>query len=264
MCAAPPLQDEALVYYLVCVGAATLARVMPDRRVHRGPHPEDHRLFAPACVPALRAATFDLSWLLSRRYALPSALKVVGDRYQLTARQRSAVQRAACSEPQVSARKARELGASALRGQTLCVDGFNVLTTLEVALSGGVLLIGRDGAMRDIAGVHGSYRRVEETAGALDLLAHLTVEWGVARCEIYLDQPVSNSGRLRALIEQRQLPFVVHVVQNPDSVLMQSEHIVASADGQILDAPVRWFNLARACVAQALPRANSIDLSQAP
>ncbi|HTU63532.1 MAG TPA: DUF434 domain-containing protein, partial [Polyangiales bacterium] len=152
-------------------------------------------------MPALRAATSDLSWLLERSYAFPSALKVVGDRYQLTARQRSAVQRAACPDSRVSARKARQLPASALRGEALRVDGFNVLTTLEVALSGGVLLIGRDGAMRDIAGVHGSYRRVEETEGALDLLAHLTVEWGVACCEIYLDQPVSNSGRLRAFIE---------------------------------------------------------------
>jgi len=237
---------------------------MPDRRVHRGPHPEDHKLFAAACVPALRAATHDLSWLLSRSYALPSALKVVGDRYQLTARQRSAVVRAACAEQRAEGRKARQLHVSALRGETLCIDGFNVLTTLEVALSGGVLLIGLDGAMRDIAGVHGSYRRVEETQGALDLLAHLTVEWGIARCEIYLDQPVSNSGRLRAFIEQHSWPFVVHVVPSPDSVLMQSGHIVASADGQILDAPVRWFNLARECVERALPHANSIDLSQPP
>jgi hypothetical protein len=237
---------------------------MPDRRVHRGPHPEDHKLFAPACVPTLRAATCDLSWLFGRGYAVPSALKLVGDRYQLTERQRSAVLRASCPDSRVSARQARQLPASALRSQNLHVDGFNVLTTLEVALSGGVLLIGRDGAMRDIAGVHGSYRRVEETRAALGLLAHLIVEWGVACCEFYLDQPVSNSGRLRAFIEQCQLPFVVHVVQNPDSVLMQSGQIVASADGQILDAPVRWFNLARECVARALPHANSIDLSQPP
>ena len=29
---------------------------MPDRREHRGPHPEDRRLFAPAVWPVLRAA----------------------------------------------------------------------------------------------------------------------------------------------------------------------------------------------------------------
>jgi hypothetical protein len=238
---------------------------MPDRRVHRGPHPEDHKLFAPACVPRLRDATHDLSWLLERSYAVPSALKVVGDRYQLTARQRSAVLRAACPDSLVSARLARQLQVHELRGQILAIDGFNVLTTLEVALSGGVLLICRDGVMRDIAGVHGSYRRVEETRPAIELLGQLTVECGITHCEIYLDQPVSNSGRLRAFLEEhavaRQLPFTVHVVSNPDSVLMVSEHVVASADGQILNAPVRWCNLARACVTRALPGANSIDLS---
>jgi hypothetical protein len=141
-----------------------------------------------------------------------------------------------------------------------------VLTTLEVALSGGVLLIGRDGAMRDVAGVHGSYRSVEETSGALEALASWTSEWGVAACDFYFDQPVSNSGRLRARVLEtasaRALPWHAHVVPNPDTVLMRcTTALVASADAQILDAEVRWFNLAREIVARALPTANIIDLS---
>ena len=71
---------------------------MPDTRRHRGPHPEDAELFAPASWPALRAATTDLSWLLSRGYAEPSSLKLVGDCFQLTERQRTAVMRSACSD----------------------------------------------------------------------------------------------------------------------------------------------------------------------
>ena len=74
---------------------------MPDHRTHRGPHPEDAGLFAPAAGPGLRAATADLSWLLSRGYASPSAMKIVGDRYALDARQRMAVMR--CSSPARSA-----------------------------------------------------------------------------------------------------------------------------------------------------------------
>ncbi len=58
---------------------------MPDRRKHRGPHPEDRRLFAPEALPRLRAAAGDLSWLLSRGYAPESSLKLVGDRYALAA-----------------------------------------------------------------------------------------------------------------------------------------------------------------------------------
>ena len=37
---------------------------MPDKRHHRGPHPADAELFAPAAVPRLRDAVADLSWLL--------------------------------------------------------------------------------------------------------------------------------------------------------------------------------------------------------
>ncbi len=71
---------------------------MPDQRQHRGPHPEDTQLFAPEYWPRLREATRDLSWLLSRGYASPSALKLVGDRYSLNVRQRIAVARCACGE----------------------------------------------------------------------------------------------------------------------------------------------------------------------
>ena len=38
---------------------------VPDTRKHRGPHPEDARLFADAMLPRLRAAVADLSWLLT-------------------------------------------------------------------------------------------------------------------------------------------------------------------------------------------------------
>src|SRR5438105_3109058 len=71
---------------------------VPDTRRHRGAHPDDARLFAEAAWPALRAAVADLSWLLGKAYAQPSALKLVGDRYRLDVRQRAAVARAACAD----------------------------------------------------------------------------------------------------------------------------------------------------------------------
>jgi hypothetical protein len=52
---------------------------MPDKRTHRGPHPDDERLFNTEMVPRLREATNDLCWLLDRGYTTLSALKLVGD-----------------------------------------------------------------------------------------------------------------------------------------------------------------------------------------
>ena len=108
-------------------------------------------------------AVADLSWLLSRGYAVVSALKLAGDRWRLTERQRQAVRRAACSDQARERRRAHQVAPADLSGQVLLIDGFNVLTTIEAALGGAVVLVCRDQTCRDIAGLHGSYRKVAET-----------------------------------------------------------------------------------------------------
>src|SRR5262249_51185115 len=140
---------------------------MPDRRSHRGMHPEDARLFAPDQWPALRSAVAEFSWLLTRGYAEPSALKLVGDRHRLDARQRMPVMRSAGTDEAPARRAASRVDVPAVRGQGLDIDGYNVLTTIEAALSGGVILAARDGTYRDVASIHGSYRKVEETRPAI-------------------------------------------------------------------------------------------------
>lgn len=122
-----------------------MTAAVPDRRKHRGPGPQDAGWFGPAARPALAAAVAELSWLLTRGYAEPSALKLVGDRHRLTERQRAAVLRSACPDPALAGRRSREVPVEALRGQPLRIDGFNLLLTLESALGGGVVLAGRDG-----------------------------------------------------------------------------------------------------------------------
>jgi hypothetical protein len=228
-------------------------------------HPQDAALFGAANLSRLRAATGELCWLLERGYTPETSLKLVGDRHALERRQRAAVARCACADSRARSRRSRMQPASALRGEILRVDGFNALTTLEVALSGGIVLLGRDGALRDIAGVHGSYRAVEETVPALECLAEFLHSLGVADCEILLDAPVSNSGRLRSLIDERARErgwcLRARVVADPDAILARSAQIVASADGELLDRCERWFNLARACVQARVPHARVVDLS---
>ena len=72
---------------------------MPDKRSHRGPHPDDAKLFAPEKIAHLRNAVEDFSLLLTKGYADKGALKLVGDKFSLTQRQRLAVMRSACSDP---------------------------------------------------------------------------------------------------------------------------------------------------------------------
>jgi hypothetical protein len=239
---------------------------VPDRRKHRGPHPEDARLFAPAMLPVLRQATADLCWLLSRGYADRSALKLVGDRYDLIARQRTAVGRCACGDAQAARRQDRRIGPEGLAGRTLWLDGYNVLTTVESALAGGFVLAARDGAYRDMASMHGSYRKVAETLPALELLGRTTEALAVGQCLWYLDRPVSNSGRLKRLIEEaaaaRGWPWRVKLVGDPDALLAETDQIVATADSAILDRCGAWLNLARETVARHVPEARVLHLGE--
>jgi hypothetical protein len=238
---------------------------VPDRRKHRGPHPEDARLFAPALWPVLREATGDLCWLLSRGYAEKSALKLVGDHYDLVARQRTAVARCSCSDSQAARRQGHCVAPEQLAGQSLWLDGYNVLTTIESALGGGVVLAARDGTYRDMASMHGSYRKVSETLPALTLLGRVTAALEVRQCLWYLDRPVSNSGRLKQLIEQVAAAegwrWRVELVQNPDVPLAETSQIVATADSAILDRCAAWLNLARETVTGYALEAWLVELS---
>jgi hypothetical protein len=106
---------------------------MPDVRAHRGPHPDDATLFAPQMLPRLRAAVADFSLLLTKGYAGTSALKLVGDHFSLTQRQRLAVMRAACSDQQRQSRREHRVPVESLPGRPLAIDGYNLLITTEAA-----------------------------------------------------------------------------------------------------------------------------------
>jgi len=110
---------------------------MPDKRSHRGPHPADEKLFAPEAISDLRSALADYSLLLTKGYTEKSALKLVGDKFSLTERQRLAVMRSACSDRQLTFRSKNRIDVKNLSGESIAVDGYNVLITVEAAMSGG-------------------------------------------------------------------------------------------------------------------------------
>lgn len=218
---------------------------------------DDDRLFGADALPALRTAVAELSWLLTRGYSGDAALKLVGDRHVLTARQRMAVLRSACTDDARAARRARQVDLAALAGADLAIDGLNATITVESALSHGVVLRGRDGALRDLAAVHGAYEQVLETSFAVDAIARLLHPTGggagPARVTWLLDRPVAGSGRLRALLlaraEARGLPWTVELVHSPDPLLAAHAGPVATSDAWILDRCGPWIDLLSALLA---------------
>jgi len=215
-------------------------------------------------LPDLRQAVADLSWLLGRGYAPAAALKLVGDRFSLQQRQRLAVGRASCSDEQRANRQSRRLPLEQVRGAELMIDGFNLTITIEAALSGGVLIACRDGCLRDLSSVHGTYRSVAETEAAICLVGELLAEAEPRAVTWLLDRPVSNSGRLagriRELAAERDWLWSVEVVMDPDKILRASDQIIVTSDSNILDAPARWVNLNCLLIKEKLKRAWVIDL----
>ncbi len=234
------------------------------RQQHRGRHPSDDKLFAPTQWKRLREAVADLSWLLSHDYPLAASLKLVGDRYRLTARQRMAVRRCACSDKALVWRTSHRLEPEALQGRRLVVDGLNVLIGIESALSGGLLFLGRDGCLRDLASVHGTWRRVAETRAAICLLGQALEALAVAHAHILLDKPVGNSGRLKGFLEKNAQahgwPWTIALDHNPDRLLAASHDPVATSDSHILDQCQAWVHLIGFVVRRFVPDASIIDL----
>ena len=123
----------------------------------------------------------------------------------------------------------------------------------------------RDGTYRDIAGVHGTYRRVAETAPALDRLSSRIDDLRAGPVRWLFDRPVSNSGRIRALVleiaAKSGAEWTVDLVDSPDPILKVATVPIATADSAILDAGPRWFNLAREVIEAIGGLERVVDLS---
>lgn len=238
---------------------------MPDARSHRGAHPEDAELFSSSAEPALRNAAQDLRWLLDRGYAVISSVKLVGDRYALGARQRTAVTRGTCSMTAFQTRHSKQIAVHEVAGLRVLIDGYNLLTTVEAALAGGVILDCQDECFRDMASMHGTWKRVEETGPALELVGQSLQEWKLESCHWLLDSPVSNSGRLKVLVQEiaksHGWNWTVELVPDPDRILCATPELTITADSMILDRCSCWTNAAKAIVSNHVPHAWLVDLS---
>jgi hypothetical protein len=222
----------------------------------------------PEHLRKLKAAAGDFAWLLGRHYAPQAALTLVGNRYQLHLRQRRALARVVSAPSVAQVRRQRQVPLTALAGETLYVDTLNQIITIEVALAGGVVLRGHDGAWRDMASVHGTYRTMQETATALEAIGVVLASTRVCAVTFLIDAAVSNSGRLasriRALAAAHEWPWQAELVPDADPVLQEAAGIVATSDSVVLDRVSRWCDVAGAVIQQAVPRVWCLDLATPP
>lgn len=215
---------------------------------NRGKNTEDDSLFgSEKQLNKLKSAIQDMQYLLSRGFAEKASSELVGNHYRLKARQIQAVRGASASENQIQDRKFKQLKISDLNNKTIYLDGFNVLILMESLLSEAYIFEGVDGCFRDLSGVFGTYKRVNQTFASIELVATFLKKSKAEKLVWLFDKPVSNSGRIKQMIldfaKENHLNWEVELEFNPDKFLVENAEITVSSDAWILDHCKNWFNL---------------------
>lgn len=221
------------------------------RAARRGYVPDDERNFSPESIEKLRVASRHVLYLINEGYDLKQASTFVGNHFLLSERQRLAVMRSLATAEQLAMRKAKLLTAAEAAGRDVWIDGFNTVITLEVLKCDSILFSCMDGTVRDLASLRGTYRIIPETEDAVRLLFDSLEEMEIHSATVLLDQPVSNSGRLKALIAELavEYPFDldIQIQKDVDRELYEKENVISS-DSIILDRCLSWINLAAVCM----------------
>lgn len=140
-----------------------------------------------------------------------------------------------------------------------------MIITIEVALSKGTLIFCDDDNIRDIEGLRGTYKIIDKTDIALDIIGQFLENAKAKEVIIYLDSPVSNSGKLKSKIMNHAKKWNVNIhvelVNNADIILEKSDRVVSS-DSVIIDKCISYFNLNKSIINQYIKSAELIDLSE--
>ncbi|KPI48532.1 hypothetical protein KW94_16695 [Clostridioides difficile] len=231
----------------------------------RGFDENDKRWFSSNELVRLMKAKEEIEWLINRDYKIDPVVTFVGDRYQFSIRQRDALKRAVCTEEKNIIRQSKKLSLDKIKEGLINIDGFNLIIAIEVALSGGTLVIGSDGNMRDLAGLRGTYKIIDKTEEALKLIGEFFNKYNAQKIRFYLDSPVSNSGNLKyKILEYAKIWGIeteVELVKNADVVLEKLDRVVSS-DAVIVDKCISYFNIARGIIEEYIKDCNIVNLNK--
>jgi hypothetical protein len=227
----------------------------------RGFEEKDKNWFSKKEIIRLRKAKEEIEWLINREYKIEPVVTFIGDRYQFSSRQRDALKRSICSEKNKIIREKKKLLIDNISEGPVYIDGFNLIITLEVALSKGTLIEGSDGNIRDLAGLRGTYKIIDKTDDALKLIGSFLNKYNCREIKFYLDAPVSNSGNLKYKIleyaKDWNIKTEVELVNNADVILNKLNRVISS-DAAILDSCISYFNICKIIIEEYIKEANII------
>jgi hypothetical protein len=186
---------------------------------------------------------------VDRGYPKESAIRFVSDHHRLLEEQRFVLSRVVVPSDVAKARRDKIQPMEALYGRALFIDGYNVLISVESLLGGKPVYLCDDGILRDVQGIFRSYRTSDLTALALDAIFDLLPYARLARAEVFLDQQISMSGQLAELIRrimaEHEISGTARTTQDVDRQLKKIEGVIATADGNVIDAATEVVDIPR-------------------
>jgi len=203
----------------------------------------------------LQRAACDYRLLRNRKYPIKGSLKLVGDRYRLTADQRAILFRGIHDDEQSAFRRSRIMDDP--ENPLLLIDGYNVIFTIMNYLEGHPLFIATDGLLRDAGGKYGKIENAGIFNSALSIICEGLILLGTGRVEMYLDSPVSHSGIHAGWIRDKleDLDFICRVktIQSADYALKTAmTGYICTSDSIIINhSELEVFDLSRYCLKMA-------------
>jgi len=193
-------------------------------------------------------ATEDLRYLLSRSYNRESAVRFVGDKYQLSKHDKLILYRCVYSKEAAEHHRLKLVGIDNVRSRRLVVDGYNVLITVESMLQGKTLVFSDDHLVRDVSAVHGKHSITKTTEKALELIFNVLSEANLGEATFFLDAQVSRSGELASLIRRKlketEIRGDAFTVKQADVSAWSSGEVVATSDSALISKVQAVFDLA--------------------
>ena len=194
----------------------------------------------------------DYKYFLERKYPQKSILKLVGDKYLLTGKERAMLFRGITTNEKIKKRKNILVkNNKSIKGKSLHIDAYNVLITIGSYLNGSLVFIGNDDFLRDASELHGKIFRDKLVTRAVNLTLEYLKMQRVKSADFYLDEPVSKSGELcseiRKCLYKNNISGDAQTCNSPDYILKNIDNgIVCSSDSTIIDnSNVGVFDLAR-------------------
>jgi len=203
-------------------------------------------------------AASDIRFLLDRGYPQKSAVGFVCAHYRLDVEARYLLSRTVLSCKVSEKRKAKFLPCDKIEGNSIIIDGYNIIIGMESILEKKAYLCD-DGVIRDIKGAFRSFRVSSNTEEAVGLIFKFLKEMKPESVVFLFDAQISKSGMLARMVREKTgavgLKGDARTSKHVDYDLKRCGEIVASSDGVIIDEAERVVNFLRCLVG----RINNLD-----